>query len=42
MNETMILKVMNLTNVFLTTCNEAVQGLANKFNIYVRYMLKAK
>ena len=35
MNET-ILKVMNLTNVFLTTCNEAVQGLANKFNIYVR------
>lgn len=36
LNETMILKVMNLTNVFLITYNEAVQGLANKFNIYVR------
>ena len=38
MNERMILKLINLTNVFLTTYNEAVQGLASKFNIYVRFI----
>ena len=36
MNERMILKLINMTNVFLTTYIEAVQGLANKFNIYIR------